>query len=173
MADLNEINSSSMTKLVGSDATGAEQTPIQSTAQGGIHSNLRNNAGTEVGTTANPVVTQAGDGTDLQGVSANGEAKVVDGLRQGGVQGALASTTADVAVEAKVGVSRLANRKLLIITVLSPNVYYGFNSSVTTANGTPVANNQVLTFNIDPDSTFQIWLVSGSTNRAYRILESP
>lgn len=162
-----------MTKVVGSDATGAEQTPVQSTAQGGLHTNLRNVTGLEIGITANPVVTRAGDGTDLQNVSSNGEAKVIDGLRNGGVHGALASTTASVAVEAKVGASRLTNRKLLVITVLSTGVFYGLDNTVTVLTGTPVMNNQTLTFTIDPDSSFQVWLISASTNRAYRIIESP
>jgi len=143
------------------------------TAQRAIHSNLRNNAGTEVGTVAAPLNVQLGDGTDTQGVTTNKEAKVVDGLRNGGTQGAIATTTANVAIEAKVGGARLTNRKLLVITVLDPNVYYGFDNTVTVSSGTPVANNQVLTFSIDADSTFQIWLVSASTNRNFRILECP
>lgn len=48
MADLTETLSSGSTKIVGSDSTGGEQTPIQSTAAGGFHVNLRNNAGAEV-----------------------------------------------------------------------------------------------------------------------------
>lgn len=116
--------------------------------------------------------TVAGIHTNVE-MTANKEVKVLDGLRGGGVYGAVSSTTANVAIEARVGASRLTNRKLLVITVLSSGVYYGFDSSVTVSNGTPVANNQVLTFSIDADSSFQIWLVSASTSRAYRILESP
>lgn len=116
--------------------------------------------------------TATGIHTNLE-MSLNKDLKTVDGLRGGGVQGAVSSTTANVAIEAKVGASRLVNRKLLVITIQSTGVFYGFDNTVTVASGTPVANNQVLTFTIDPDSTFQIWLVSASTNRAYRILESP
>lgn len=116
--------------------------------------------------------TVGGTHTNIE-MTLNKDVKVVDGLRGGGVYGAISTTTANVAIEAKVGASRLTNRKLLVITVLSTGVYYGFDSSVTVSTGTPVANNQVLTFNIDADSTFQIWLVSASTNRAFRIIESP
>lgn len=116
--------------------------------------------------------TVAGVHTNVE-MTANKDLKVVDGLRSGGVHGAVSSTTANVAIEAKVGGARLANRKLLVITIQSTGVFYGFDNTVTVASGTPAANNQVLTFAIDADSTFQVWLVSASTNRAYRILESP
>lgn len=116
--------------------------------------------------------TVAGIHTNIE-MTANKEVKVIDGLRSGGVHGAVSSTTANVAIEAKVGGARLTNRKLLIITVQSTGVFYGFDNTVTVANGTPAANNQVLSFNIDADSTFQVWLVSASTNRTFRILESP
>lgn len=55
MADLSDIQAAGTTKIVGSDSSGVEQTPVQSTSNGGIHSNLRNNAGTEVGTSSDPV----------------------------------------------------------------------------------------------------------------------
>lgn len=57
MADLNDIQRAEAVKIVGSDSTGVEQTPVQSTANGAIHSNLRNSAGTEIGTVTDPVST--------------------------------------------------------------------------------------------------------------------
>lgn len=48
MADISDVQAADSVKIVGSDAAGVEQTPVQSTAAGGIHVNLRNNAGTEV-----------------------------------------------------------------------------------------------------------------------------
>ncbi len=48
MADLMETQAAGITKVVGSDATGAEQTPIQSTASGGLHMNLRDATGAEI-----------------------------------------------------------------------------------------------------------------------------
>lgn len=48
MADINDIQSALTTKIVGSDATGVEQTPVQSTSAGGLHINLRNASGTEL-----------------------------------------------------------------------------------------------------------------------------
>lgn len=65
MADLNDIQAAAPAKLVGADSLGAEQTPVQSTSSGGLHVNLRNNAGTEVGTTSNRVeVNQPSNGTN-------------------------------------------------------------------------------------------------------------
>lgn len=55
MADINDIQAAQAVKLVGSDNTGVEQTPVQSTTNGAVHSNLRDNSGVEIGTTANPL----------------------------------------------------------------------------------------------------------------------
>lgn len=55
MADLNELQAAGATKIVGSDGTGLETNPVNATANGGLHSNLRNQAGTEVGTASDPI----------------------------------------------------------------------------------------------------------------------
>lgn len=55
MADLSGNDAAGTTKVIGSDASGVEQTPVQSTSAGGLHSNLRNNAGTEIATSSNPL----------------------------------------------------------------------------------------------------------------------
>ncbi len=69
MADLNELQSADSVKIVGSDSTGTEQTPVQSTSQGGLHINLRNNSGVELGTSGNPVRIDT-TGTTTQPISA-------------------------------------------------------------------------------------------------------
>lgn len=56
MADLSDVNSAQATKIVGSDSSGVEGTPVLSTTNGGLHVNLRNNSGTEIATTSNPAV---------------------------------------------------------------------------------------------------------------------
>lgn len=48
MADLTELTSAQMVKIAGSDSTGSEQTPVQSTVNGGLHVNLRDNSGNEI-----------------------------------------------------------------------------------------------------------------------------
>lgn len=105
-------------------------------------------------------------------VTINGDAKIVNGLRQGGVYGNLNIPTVGVPVEVRVGASRLANRKFISISTTTINIWWGYDSSVTTATGTPLANNQFITFECDPDSTFQIWLVGSTANRTARITES-
>jgi len=109
--------------------------------------------------------------TPLQ-VSNNGQAKVVDGLKQGGVYKELLIPTAGIAVEVRVGASSLTNRKFITIYTLTANLWWGYDSAVTTATGTPLSNGQFITFSCDPDSTFQIWLVGGLANRVTRITES-
>lgn len=47
MADLSDVQSAGITKLTGSDATGVEQTPIQSTVGGALHTNIRGASGNE------------------------------------------------------------------------------------------------------------------------------
>jgi hypothetical protein len=56
MADLNDTQAAQSVKIIGSDSTGVEQTPVQSTSNGGLHINLRNNSGTEIATTTNPAI---------------------------------------------------------------------------------------------------------------------
>lgn len=101
MADLNELNSAGMTKIIGSDASGQETNPVDATPnrelktaisgtlddaattaasedstapvritpQRAVHSNLRNQAGTEVGTATDPVRVDP-TGTTTQPISA-------------------------------------------------------------------------------------------------------
>lgn len=113
------------------------------------------------------------DETDIAAITTNGDLKVVDGLRNGGVYGALTVPTANVPVEAKVGVSRLANRKFIQITCTTNNLWWGTDSSVTTSTGQPLANGQTITFSIDPDSSFQVWLVGSTNTRTARLVECP
>ena len=110
--------------------------------------------------------------TQQASVSVNGDLGVADGLSNGGVFGNLALTTANTAYEAKVGGSRLANRKSLTIVALD-SMYWGYSSSVTISNGTPLYKDQTLIFNVDPNSTFQVWLVASAASKNARITESP
>lgn len=55
MADISDINAALTVKIIGSASDGTEQNPVQSTANGAAHINFRNAAGTEIGTTANPI----------------------------------------------------------------------------------------------------------------------
>lgn len=116
--------------------------------------------------------TVAGIHTNIE-MSANKDLKVVDGVRNGGVYGALNIPTINVPVEAKVGASRLTNRKALLITIENSGIFWGLDSSVTTTSGVSTSNGQILTFGIDPDSTFQVWLVGSANNKNVHVVEMP
>jgi hypothetical protein len=122
-------------------------------------------------TAANAWFQRITDGNDIAKVTANQNLSVSDGLRDGGVYGVLNLVTSGTRYEAKVGASRLPNRKSLIILAVN-DMYWGYNNSVTTANGILLKKNQQISFDIDPDSTFQVWLVASSASQTARIAES-
>lgn len=55
MADLNEIQAAQSVKIIGSSTSGVESTPVAATVNGGLHINIRNDSGTELATTGNPL----------------------------------------------------------------------------------------------------------------------
>lgn len=87
MADLNDIQAAVTTKIVGSDATGSETTPVNSTPTGSIYVNLRNNAGAElvnlpatiVGGTDGTSIGNSGDSLKITVTS--GIVSTVDGIK--------------------------------------------------------------------------------------------
>lgn len=56
MSDLTDLQAAGTTKIIGSDSTGLEQAAVQSTSSGGLHTNLRDATGTELGTATTPIV---------------------------------------------------------------------------------------------------------------------
>jgi len=77
MADISDVNSAQSIKIIGADATGVEQTPVQSTSSGGLHFNLRDNAGTEIATAANPLKV---DGNVASGATDTGNPVKIGGV---------------------------------------------------------------------------------------------
>jgi hypothetical protein len=67
------------------------------------------------------------------------------------------STTA---VEALGGGTILSNRKLVSILPTNGTVYYGYNNSVTTSNGTPIFTNQL--FVISASANLHIWIIASA-----------
>jgi hypothetical protein len=126
----------------------------------------------DAGESDNVVLVDGTDPTKKNTVSINGDAGVTDGLSNGGVNGLLTLTLANTSYEAKVGASALIYRKSLVIHALD-DMYWGYASTVTTANGIPLFKNQQLTFSIDPDSTFKVFLVASGASKTARIAESP
>lgn len=88
MADISDINSAQTTKMVGSDSSGIEQTPVQSTSGGGLHINLRDESGTELATLNNPARIS---GTGSAGTPSTGVSTVQ------GIQGGVAQKTVPLA----------------------------------------------------------------------------
>jgi len=78
-----------------------------------------------------------------------------------GVYGTITVNTS--AVEAKVGASVLEGRKVLTIISLDRDIYWGYDSSVTTATGTPLLKKQPMS--LEFTDSVAIYLIStGSTD---------
>lgn len=83
MADLSDIQAAESVKIIGSANTGVEGTPVNATSNGGLHVNLRNNAGTEVGTSSDPVRVDPTGTTSqpvIQATASNFNAQVVGNI---------------------------------------------------------------------------------------------
>lgn len=159
--------------------TTAQTSPLSLTTTGALRVDASGtslsatvNQGT-ANTVANAWPTKITDGTDTAAVTANSDLKVSDGLRNGGVYSQLSVPTANTPVEAKVGAARLTNRKCLVITPNNAGMFWGLDGSVTTTTGQPLSNGQSITFNIDPDSTFAVFLVGSTNNKTANITEMP
>lgn len=68
MSDLSDNDAAESVKIIGADTSGVESTPVQSTTTGALYSNLRNNAGTEIATSAAPLRVDP-TGTTIQPIS--------------------------------------------------------------------------------------------------------
>ena len=69
MADLTDIEAAESVKIIGANSSGVEQVPVQTSTNGGLHTNLRNDAGTEIATSSNPLRIDP-TGTTSQPISA-------------------------------------------------------------------------------------------------------
>lgn len=132
MADLSDLQSAQSVKIIGSDATGVESTPVKSTT--------------------------------------NGELQTSDILDNAvGTQGAL--TVSTTAVEIKVGVSRVSNRKLVsLYNNSTTTMYWGFTSAVTTDTGTPIQPNEYWSWAVGGSQPLYVITTAGSLNA--RVTES-
>ena len=98
--------------------------------------------------------------------------QIYNGLKEGGIEGAITLTTGGTTYEAKVGASKLANRRTLTITAMD-DMYWGYTNAVTTTTGTPLSKNQQVVFELDPEHSSEIWLVASGNSKSARITESP
>ena len=119
---------------------------------------------------AQPVVVVGSSTTGIAatpvGSSLTGDLFVRDSINTSSTNVALSVTTA--AVEAKVGASRLTNRKFLSITPTNGTIYWGSANTVTTANGTPIFKNQCVTMAFTDNVA--VWLIGVATTDV-RIVE--
>lgn len=115
----------------------------------------------------NVTIVDGSDGSKQTSVY-NSDVQTADVLRTQGTNDVVSISTS--ATEAKVGGSKLTNRKLLVIQPLDNNLYWGFRSDVSTSNGFPLLKNQILTLSID-DAT-AVYLISGSGSIDVAIGES-
>lgn len=94
--------------------------------------------------------------------------KTTDALSGAGVDGAI--TVGTSAVEAKVGASPLAERKLLTIhNNGSQTIFWGYANTVTVSSGTHIFKNQTAIFEFTEART--VWLISGTAGQNVRIGE--
>lgn len=78
-------------------------------------------------------------------------------------------TVSTTAVQALGGTSTLANRKFIVITPLSGEVFWGTSSSVTTSSGFPLFANQTLTLSFG--TNIQVFLIS-TVSTSVMVLEA-
>lgn len=111
----------------------------------------------------------AGSESYFVDASATNDLFTTDTLKAGGTQGAL--TVGTIAVEVKVGVSQLANRKHVTLYNNSNSViYWGLDSGVTTSTGTPIQKGEMIPWSA---STATIYVIAGSAGNDTRVTESP
>jgi hypothetical protein len=97
------------------------------------------------------------------------QSAIADVINSSGVEGAITVTT--TAIEAKVGASRLVNRKLLtVFNNGSQPIYFGYNSTVTTASGTPIVKDQSASW--DVGDGLGVWLIASSGSHNVRVTEA-
>ena len=90
--------------------------------------------------------------------------RAVDGP---GVHGAISVSTTPV--EVKVGASALSERTMVTIQPLDGDIYYGYDNSVSSSNGTKIFENQTEPFEAGDQLT--IWVVAESGTVDVRITE--
>ena len=109
------------------------------------------------------------DGTEAgQLIASYGEAlDVTDILNDGAVYKAL--TVGTTAVELKVGASVLPLRRFITMQANDNSIYWGYDSSVTTSNGTRIFKDQFIALPIGAGTT--VFLIADGAGKTVRIGE--
>ena len=91
---------------------------------------------------------------------------MLEALDGPGVYGTLSVSTA---TELKVGGSALEERKVVSFQPVDGDIYYGYDSSVSTSTGTLVLKNQLVI--IEAGTTLPVWLIAATGTVDVRITE--
>lgn len=169
MADLSDVQAAGSTKIIGSDATGLETTPVAATTSGGLHSNIRTNNGTEIAYNhgvpdAATVRVAAQLGVGGTAVSDTVRVPATDILNIG-IATSEKTATATAAI-ARVGVANLVGRKAIEIVNTSTVVIYvgASNVAVTGANrGRPINPKGSFSLALAPNVDLYIIAASNAT----------
>lgn len=175
MADLSEKDSASTIKITGTDSSGSETNYVDATVNG---LKVDGSSVTQpISATSLPLPSgastsalQTTGNTTLSSINTkinttNNQIITQDAIRTSLTNGAISVSTA---TEAKVGGTRLTNRKTLVITPTDKTIYWGSSNTVTTITGTPIFKNQTLFIDI---ADVAVWLVSSSGTANVRIIE--
>jgi hypothetical protein len=101
------------------------------------------------------------------GSTVNGDLQTVDIPNTAGAYGTVNITT--TAAELKVGGTALAGRKMVSIQPIDGKIYYGYDNSVTSSNGTELAKKQIIVFTVG--AGISVYLVSAAGTVDVRIGE--
>lgn len=103
-------------------------------------------------------------------LSSNGQIHVRDSISSGGINGSILVGT--TAIEAKVGATRLDNRKnLTVYNNSKKNIYWGYSNSVSVSTGTPLSTGEMIIVKGEPD--VEIWVISEDPLLDVRVTEAP
>jgi hypothetical protein len=117
-----------------------------------------------------PVTIVGSDETFAVDVNANKNVSTSNSLKVGGVYGVLLVSN-NASIEVKVGIDKYAHREVVSLFNNSNRTFYwGFNSSVTPANGMPIPSGSEKTWFIN--DVVSIWVISDSgANNNARVIE--
>lgn len=170
MADINELHSASVTKLVGANnTTGLEDNFVDADTNGNLKvvDYATSTTGTTVPSNASYIAGKnpSGNLTALS-IASNNDLHVQESINTSIVNGAISVTT--TAIEAKAGSTRLFARQVILITPTNGVVYFGSSAAVTTSTGTPIFKNQ--SYPIAVTDNIPIYLIAAVTTDV-RIVE--
>lgn len=126
-------------------------------APGSLQDNVKNATRTTTvpGQTAIAVVNP--DGSTISG--GGGGSTTSNIITNTSISGAISVGTTPV--EAKVGATALTSRLFVLVTASNGTIYFGSDNTVTSSTGTPIIQNQPVSFSFS--ESVPIWLVADTT----------